>query len=148
MPRSLKSEVVDAAIASIESLGRTTSYTAIYEQIRRAQEETNKVAEILRSKALPHGLSAVVSISFSLIGEFFKNKGNAMIGDAFLSAAKITPEGAKVWSTSLEGSETLRRHASNVADVASRRITDQQSTTDRLISQSVQNFGDLLRKEI
>lgn len=139
--------MAEQAVAAIGSLNNSQKTIDLYEKIRLAQEENESTANAQRRKALPHGVSAIVSIALNLVAEVFKNAKNPM-GEAVRAVANITPEAAKVWSSALDGNITAYSHNTRAAELAAQRINQAQSTTDTLISRNVEQVERLLSKEI
>jgi len=144
--QNLQMVLAAEAVHSMDRLN-TSRHIELYEKLRLAREENDETAKTQRKQALPHGLSAGLSIVCSLAGEVLKNAGNPM-GEALSSVARTTPEGAKIWSTALEGKVTHHSHTTREAQVAQDRIASTQQTTDKRLSDIVENTGRLLAKEV
>ena len=143
--KNLGIAIAKEAVASIKSLNTTRSIE-IYEKIRLAKEENDETAKAQKIKALPHGLSAGLSIICSLAATFFNEQTKWYI--SLNAAAKALPSAAATSSSWLDGAVTTHSYNTKISDVAQQRISQYQNTNDSLISRHVEQIGRLLSKEI
>ncbi|MFA6118753.1 MAG: hypothetical protein WCT85_04185 [Parachlamydiales bacterium] len=146
---NLQMALAETAVESIRALNKASSSKTfeIYEEMKRSSEQNENTAKAQKSKAIPHGWSALVTFVSTAAVAALSNNGQADIANMLSSVSKVFPEGATIWSSIKEGNVTLYSQATRISETAAQRLAQAMNSTESLIVRIEENAGRLLQKE-
>ena len=146
MSRNLGLSMADSAVEAVKALNQATSSRTweIYETIKKSQEENEKTAQAQKRKAFPHGISSIVSIALSMVGQVFDDS----IKNVLTSLAKTSPDVASLCSSLSDKTITIHSHATRAADTDLQRKTQDENSIESTIARIVEQTERFSAKEV
>jgi len=148
MSRNLGLSMADSAVTAVKALNKAAPSRTweIYKAILEAQEKNKDTANAQGKRALPHGISSVVSIGLSMVGQVFKDANNP-IGDVLINIGRTSPDVANLCSSLSDKTITVYSHATRAAETQTQRKTQEENNIDSSIARIVEQTERFLSKE-